>query len=95
MEEAKEARTELPEPDAALWLVAGLIVEMARGKPERIDKMAERMSRFVIGQRDFVKVVRIRPAAQDAANRAAMEAANLWLERTRPILKLLAAQKDI
>ena len=91
MERAQQARPPtVPDPSGELWLIAGLIVEMSRGKPDRVDRMLERMEAFVAGQADLAKVVRIRAPEQDLANQAAMLQALEWLRRVRPVLKLLA-----
>ena len=97
MERAPQASplAAIPPPAAELWLIAGIIVELSRGKPERVDRMTERLRRFVENQRELVNVVNIRGPEQQEANRLALESAMIWLDRARPVLRLLAAQKDI
>lgn len=81
---------EVAPPSPELCLIAGLIVSLTQGKPDKVAKLVGDMRAFVDAQRQLSTVVRLRGAEYDEEVLASMAQAASWLERMEPFLLLMA-----
>lgn len=83
------AVVEVPDPTPEMAMHAALIMYLSKGCPKRAERIVGKLHGYLEAMHAIQPAIRIRSARFDIRAQYSLRASQLWLERARPVIRVL------